>query len=330
MLYVANGMQEDGSFLDDLWALDLEGRSWTCIYGRFDRCKRKALANATKNEMAFGAQAGSSLFRIIYGGLGAQMIPCAGKPNRNEAAVIGKNDMRILNLATLTWQDVDLKGQTPPKLAFSSLVSVEEQSGFKEPLFLIGGGSVDCLTASPPTCSQPQPTNGIWIMDAAADDAGSSPSSNEMMASFDGLDDVLVLQLPGWCSRVTSMNIFAADFWMFYTATGGMKVILIDAYNKDLALMRWYAVNTGQDVIITLIVDPGKVCSAPHLAHTILCVCVCVCVCIYIYIYVFESRSLRLLKYSDRRLMDFQLFCKSILVVETLESHFATSRFFAS
>jgi hypothetical protein len=259
MLYVANGMKQDGTLLDDLWVLDLEGRSWTCIYGQDSWCQSQAESIEATNAMAFGTQAGNGLYRMVFGGLGMQTLPCDGKPNQYRSQVVGRTDMKALNLATLQWQSVQLQGRGPPGLAFSSLVELGEQAGYKQPLMLIGGGSFDCLATTPPSCMQPQLTDGVWIMDAAIFDGGPSSAPQDLMASFDGVDDVIVLPLPLWCSKVTSMSVFAADMWMFYTATGKLKVILLDAYQGDIALLRWYATSERGSIFVTLLLNPGKV-----------------------------------------------------------------------
>jgi hypothetical protein len=69
------------------------------------------------------------------------------------------------------------------------------------------------------------------------------------------------------------MSVFAADFWMFYAATGALKVILLDAYQGDIALLRWYAMSEQGNMFITLVLNPGKVRACRHVCCTIHALC---------------------------------------------------------
>lgn len=267
-MYVSFGIKEDASFLDDTWVLKLGESTWSCMYGTGPGCTRGVQPRHGPGAVAFPSVAGVGLYKMVFGGFRTERKPCIGLAGKFFNELNGRNDMFALNLATYSWEKVNLQGQAPPRRALAAMAVLERQVGMIKPLFLIAGGSPDCLSTSPPKCKMPQPLDDIWVMDAAMNDMNNSsgkPGPREMMASFDGIDDIITTKLPVWCSRVTSMSVFAVDFWMFYASTSPARTILVDAYSGDSSMMRWdLSMNENNEPFVTMVLKPGKV-------HPVIC-----------------------------------------------------------
>jgi hypothetical protein len=129
--------------------------------------------------------------------------------------LVGSDELWAMNVAYNIWFKVQQAGSMPWARAFSQLASLNASGEYTNPTLLIGGANTSCELDEPP-CSVWQPLNDVWLIDAAQ--AKTSESDKE--CQFDGLDDVITVHLPYWCSNVYSMGTLWLDMWAQPQMTG--------------------------------------------------------------------------------------------------------------
>lgn len=79
------------------------------------------------------------------------------------------------------------------------------------------------------------------------------------MANFDGIDDILLVTLPEWCSWVQSMSVLWLDAWIAPTSKVDTNMILFDLYSGPTPVLRWYLRSSGKQVYAVLMIYPTGV-----------------------------------------------------------------------
>jgi cysteine-rich repeat protein len=167
--------------------------------------------------------------------------------------LVGSDELWSMNVAYNIWFKVQQAGKTPGARAFSQLASLNDSGGYTNPTLLIGGANTSCELDDPP-CAVWQPLNDVWLIDTAQ--AKTSESDKE--CQFDGLDDVITVHLPYWCSHVYSMGTLWLDMWSQPQMTGKKhKSILFDAYNGITPVLRWFLEFREDKLYAVLILNPG-------------------------------------------------------------------------
>ena len=81
------------------------------------------------------------------------------------------------------------------------------------------------------------------------------------MAVFDGIDDLLVIDLPAWCHQA-ELSVVWVDFWMRMTGTseGNTNTYLLDGIASGFRVIRW-VLESGDagDVYLNLFLQSGKI-----------------------------------------------------------------------
>jgi hypothetical protein len=254
-LFVSFGITDGGRLLDDTWKLDLSINAWSCIFGNGPGCLKRH-PPLGPGELAFPHLASVGLYKLVYGGMKWKQSPCPGSTSQFRNVPQSVGSMFALNLATFFWEVVDIPaGQAPPNRTLGTMVLAPSVVGYKTPLILFGGADLS-------GGGVPQVMDSVWICDGALNDLGGASASGEKtdkMAEFDGIDDIISIQLPTWCKSVRSMSVFAVDFWTFFTVSGTSKSIFVDAYSDGSAILRWYATMDGVGNLYFSLVMPGKV-----------------------------------------------------------------------
>ncbi len=261
-LVVSFGLAAGPTLLDDQWMLDFgEGVSgiWRCIEGTSPQCKAARGDDGVSNETrparpparAFAAGARVGLYHFLFGGLTGQEKQCA--PGKTKQVLVGSDELWAKNVAYNIWFKVQQAGATPWARAFSQLASLNASGGYTNPTLLIGGANTSCELDDPP-CSVWQPLNDVWLIDTAQ----AITSETDKECQFDGLDDVIAVHLPYWCSHVYSMGTLWLDMWAQPQMTGKKhKSILFDAYNGITSVLRWFLEFREDKLYAVLILNPG-------------------------------------------------------------------------
>ncbi len=261
-LVVSFGLAAGPTLLDDQWILDFgEGVSgiWRCVEGTSPQCQAVRSKNGVSTEIrparpsarAFAAGARVGLYQFLFGGLTGQPKQCA--PGLTKKVLVGSDELWAMNVAYNIWFKVQPAGSTPWARAFSQLASLNASGGYTNPTLLIGGANTSCELDDPP-CSVWQPLNDVWLIDTAQ----AKTSETDKECQFDGLDDVITVHLPYWCSNVFSLGTLWLDMWAQPQMTGNnLKSILFDAYNDITPVLRWFLEFRDDKLYAVLTLNPG-------------------------------------------------------------------------
>ena len=243
---MALGLNAGNVFLADTWSLDLSTKIWDCLSGSDTVCKAApAPPPHGPSPRGFSAYQQIGLYLFIFGGISFECVPETG------VWAVMNNELWALNIATMHWSPIqtpklqpaggDQQFQ-PSARTQPAIVAYGRQGGLKSPLALIGGADIGCMIKG---CPYPIPMDDIWAVDVAHQEAGYN--SADLMAEFDG-NDIIVVQLPPWCSLVSSMSVLWLDGWIFfesYAALDGTPIMLIDSYTNDNPVLRLYLEGTS-------------------------------------------------------------------------------------
>ena len=122
-------------------------------------------------------------------------------------------DLWQLDLISYKWTAIQ-SASTPDSLAFGSMVYAGHVGNLIDAVVLIGGAQMDCMRDNP-SCAVPQPMKDIWFIDVARKVSLDRPckwnfqfadmragmketDAADTMAVFDGIDDIISVQLPSW------------------------------------------------------------------------------------------------------------------------------------
>lgn len=67
----------------------------------------------------------------------------------------------------------------------------------------------------------PNPSNEIWVMDAAREET--LAGTTDRMAELDGADDIIQIVLPSWCNSPMMMSVLWIDSWLLVTSAGQVR-----------------------------------------------------------------------------------------------------------
>ena len=241
-MLVALGMDAGNDLLSDIWSLDLATNVWECLAGTDGVCKAAAASPPNgPGPRGFGASQQIGMYLFVFGGVSFE-CDARGKTRGKSS-----NELWALNIASARWSLVRTprpasgSGSTapfqPPAHTMSAMAAYGRQGGFKMPLALVGGADISCIAQG---CIYPTPSNDIWAIDIAREELGDG--DGDLTAEFDG-NDIIVVQLPSWCSLASSMGVLWIDVWVFlssYAVAGGKQIMLIDSYAGGNAVLRWY------------------------------------------------------------------------------------------
>ena len=78
--------------------------------------------------------------------------------------------------------------------------------------------------------------HSVWVVDATPKET----DAKDKMCLFDGMDDLIRIQLPSWTARVTSMGSLWLDSWMQLKTLQEIPVIIYDMYHESTPVLRWF------------------------------------------------------------------------------------------
>eukprot|EP00960_Hanusia_phi_P062805 765270-Hanusia_phi.AAC.3 len=190
-MIVTLGLTVGPELLDDLWELDLELLTWTCLQGSQTSC-RAAVTGHGPGKLAHAASSSFGLGALTFGGITSTSASCAGQSYAAQTFLATSNTWMI-DLESLSWLRINTGTLKPNARVFSAMAVVGQVSTLKNAVLVLGGATWDCFHASP-KCTVPQPLNDVWVIDMARKET----FPGEMMATFDGVDDFISVQLPSW------------------------------------------------------------------------------------------------------------------------------------
>ena len=124
--------------------------------------------------------------------------------------------------------------------------------------------------------------NDVWVIDATK----KSTSVTDKVAKFDGVDDVISIELPAFVGDVSALGTIWLDVWL-NPQSKGAKTILFDAYNGFTPMLRWYMESEGEELFVVLVMSPGKAQEQVKKwgpiegkSTGVACLCVFVCECV--------------------------------------------------
>ena len=96
--------------------------------------------------------------------------------------------------------------------------------------------------------------HSVWVVDATPKET----DAKDKMCLFDGMDDLIRIQLPSWTARVTSMGSLWLDSWMQLKTLQEIPVIIYDMYHESTPVLRWSMQREEGGAFIVLVLNPGK------------------------------------------------------------------------